>query len=812
MATLQKHQQAWLEAGIDTREEYNSGGGSSGVHTRTSTGYYWNGTNIVSAVAGELRSEEEIDVYFSDDNTVQSNTIAYNKTVPKGLLLEPQVTNELPYSNAVTSWSTVAASYADSGTAGLVSGENYMVITDSGGTGNHYVRYSLTLPTGDQCFSLLVKEVHSDIGLQLDIGNSPYSTVYVNIADNVFEVVSNASGALKTFGVIKYGTTGWYRVFVGVNDSGSGLVQMAMTRYAPSTDTFTASYLATGQTIQVGSIMVEDGVLFPTSYIPTSGSTATRNADSILHDYDYPVGDDGKTLGLTWSHYYPKAATNVLTTATSATGEFEATIATDASGNLDMSVKDSGATAVTAEHTYASGDEYSDRITQLDFESDDQIGFWEDNTQVGTSAAHSIATTDIFADGQFTIEGFGGRIHKLALDDPSGQSGNKSYLQLIAIYNEAIAETAAITDAPTALLIALAAIAETNPITDSPAALLALNLAVAETNPITDSPSVLKTIATVMAETAAIADTKTAVLIIEKYLAESLAVSDALVTSMIMLASIGESATLADLVASSQQFDLNVAESFSIADVLNSEVWLNSGIDESMSLADAFTTLQEMNPTLAESMSLADVLTTQMIMNVGMSESAGAADSPGRSLQLLGELAETAGVTDAFTNLIEFIDTMPESAAVEDVLSIALTALSEVAEGASVTDAVASQLEFSLGISESAALADLCVAFFIIVASIEETVAITDVVTSPIEYNLAIAESVLLTGVFQSGIILEASISESVSISDVIYGFFVSGIPVLTISMIPTIRAKVSLDPTIRIETEMKPTIRLKKE
>lgn len=297
------------------RDDYTAASPTnSGTLARTSTGYYWNGTNIVSAASNAERWQEELSYYFSDDNTVQSNTIAYNKTVPKGLLLEPQVTNELPYSNAATSWSQIEATYSDSGTAGLVSGENYMVITDTTANTNHYVRCTLTLPTGDQCFSLLVKEVHSDIGLQLDIGNNPYSTVQVNLADNVFNVASNASGALKTFGVIKYGTTGWYRVFVGVNDSGSGLIQMALNKYVPSTDTFDGDYIGTGQTLQVGSIMVEGGVLFPTSYIPTSGSTATRNADSNTHSYATALGAKGKIFAVSHTPFYPKNGNTVLST------------------------------------------------------------------------------------------------------------------------------------------------------------------------------------------------------------------------------------------------------------------------------------------------------------------------------------------------------------------------------------------------------------------------------------------------------------------------------------------------------------------
>lgn len=444
MPTLKQQQYAWLEAGIDTREDYTAAGsGSSGVHTRSSTGLYYNGTDFVGAAVNELRSEEEIEVWYSTDFTTSVEQTITFSALEKGLLLEPQRTNVFPTSNADGYFTETKCTFVTTAaTADIINGTDPLLLTLNGGYGFHRVNTTgITLSDStDYCLSMFVYQTDTPntmIEMYKD-GSNAFGVSFDPVGLTAYPLYKYANTTVNNIGVIKYGSTGWYRVFASFSTASGASSGFYFTATSP---THAQEWNSDGSTIVFAQWQVELGN-FPSSPIITSGATATRNADSILHDYDYPVGDDGKTLGFTWSHYYPKAATNVLTTATAAAGEFEATIQTDSSGNLDLSVKDSGASAVTAEHTFATGDEYADRITQLDFESDDQIGFWEDNTQVGSSAAHSIATTDILADGQFTIEGFGGRIHKLAIDDPSGQSGNYSYLQLaLPDYNGATALT-----------------------------------------------------------------------------------------------------------------------------------------------------------------------------------------------------------------------------------------------------------------------------------------------------------------------------------------------------------------------------------
>ena len=115
------------------------------------------------------------------------------------------------------------------------------------------------------------------IGLGAYNGAGYIASAYFDLNTGTFDYIFKTSNRnIEDYGVESVGN-GWYRVWIKpLNDSGTGMITVVSDDTVNSQVSATAGNGVDG--IYIWGHQVEQGA-FPTSYIPTSGATATRAAD-----------------------------------------------------------------------------------------------------------------------------------------------------------------------------------------------------------------------------------------------------------------------------------------------------------------------------------------------------------------------------------------------------------------------------------------------------------------------------------------------------------------------------------------------------
>ena len=177
------------------------------------------------------------------------------------LLLEPARTNLLPYSE---DFSNAAWVKSDSTIT-----SNSEISPD--GTQNSYtlttlvlgaaIQDSLSVSDGNVTFSVFVKKGTAN-GVRIRIDAATDSNAFFNLVTNTI-YYSDDDAKIENYG------NGWYRVSISANIT-------SFVKAAIYTTDGTSSY--DNGTLHIYGAQLEQGS-YPTSYIPTSGSTVTRNAD-----------------------------------------------------------------------------------------------------------------------------------------------------------------------------------------------------------------------------------------------------------------------------------------------------------------------------------------------------------------------------------------------------------------------------------------------------------------------------------------------------------------------------------------------------
>ena len=217
------------------------------------------GTNLIfrsSSFNGSITNISVIEIIGDKPRIDYSDS----STEPS-LLLEPQSTNLLPYSSDLTSWTKIVSSVSYLENVINPSGETFaskITQTSSGG----YVQLSRTF-TGVETFSAFVKKSSSDFVRFYAGGNS----VYFNILNGTIETIS---GSVEDKSITDFGN-GWFRISITVNSTSSSSVRIYPASSGSSTSGLNSLFVY-GTQLEVLS--------YATSYIPTSGSTATRLGES----------------------------------------------------------------------------------------------------------------------------------------------------------------------------------------------------------------------------------------------------------------------------------------------------------------------------------------------------------------------------------------------------------------------------------------------------------------------------------------------------------------------------------------------------
>jgi hypothetical protein len=198
-------------------------------------------------------------------------------------ILEPQRTQLLPYSedfSQTTGWASSGKPSVESNV--IISPDGTLNATRLSFGNNNTLRVNPELTfTNDYSYSIFVKK---------DIGS--FVTIYCAFfTTSIIVGFDLDNGTCQTGGVIeKYGND-WYRLSVSKNVTGDA--DKSGYFYLYSTQTLGSTTSINGNKLYVWGAQVEDSG-YPTSYIPTNGSTVTRSAETATGSGDASTFNDSE--------------------------------------------------------------------------------------------------------------------------------------------------------------------------------------------------------------------------------------------------------------------------------------------------------------------------------------------------------------------------------------------------------------------------------------------------------------------------------------------------------------------------------------
>jgi len=217
---------------------------------------------------------------------------------PKGLLIEQRSTNLLSFSNTFNNWSPCNLNEILSATN--LSPElsaNGWSIYESASTGLHSLSTTFTLTnttTGNYTFSAFFKYLPTSSGSSFQkpfpISNGR-RYAFLSFKGDTFNnqnqtVIFALTGAGETYSLsgnstssIRYVGNGWYRCSISNNASINATDAVIL---GPANSLFSNEYAgSTSNGLFVYGAQLEE-TLFPTSYIPTNGSSVIRSGDDLI--------------------------------------------------------------------------------------------------------------------------------------------------------------------------------------------------------------------------------------------------------------------------------------------------------------------------------------------------------------------------------------------------------------------------------------------------------------------------------------------------------------------------------------------------
>ena len=231
--------------------------------SRASDGTYFDSNGVLQTASTD---EERIDHKYIDGQWVEA-----------GLLLEGQVDNEYIYSEDFSSATSLSRGVITTNTTTAPDGNTTAdTLTDDNTGGNNavYLGRTVTVSTStDYTFSIFAKKNTLNY---LAIGAINFTSVdaysWFNLNDGT---LGTAGSGIST--AIEDVDNGWYRCSISFTSDASDTTGQIRLLLA-DTDTDTSVDLDGTSSVHIWGAQFEEGSQ-PTSYIATSGSTATRSAD-----------------------------------------------------------------------------------------------------------------------------------------------------------------------------------------------------------------------------------------------------------------------------------------------------------------------------------------------------------------------------------------------------------------------------------------------------------------------------------------------------------------------------------------------------
>lgn len=239
-------------------------------------GYY---NNVASGI-----TPYEMTLTRASDATVDksSGIATMSSNVPRvdkngSLIIEPQRTNLVNYSNDLTNYFNINCTIASNSTTspdGTQNGSKVTIINSD------FTQLStdVTTNTGtDYTFSFYIKnESMNSVGIRFFRNNDSNPTTTIDLVQG-----TSTNGTLEDVG------NDWYRFSQVINSASSTSIGFQLLQYSNS-------YNA-GDVVYFYGVQVEEGT-FPTSYIPTNGSTSTRVKELVKLPTEYSNPSSGATV------------------------------------------------------------------------------------------------------------------------------------------------------------------------------------------------------------------------------------------------------------------------------------------------------------------------------------------------------------------------------------------------------------------------------------------------------------------------------------------------------------------------------------